>query len=170
MEELAQILDIPAANENAKYSRANFETIGAVLSALSGEGIVGEVIDRIALNVLVGNGDAHLKNWAVVYKDGISPSLSPVYDVLPTVLYLPGDDLGLKLAGSREFRTVTELSFDVMGRRSGYGVERARRRARDAVERIVANWATLRDYLLAEEYDQLTARRGDLGLVAGDRA
>ncbi len=168
MEELAQILDIPSANENAKYKRANFETIGSVLSGLSGEDVVGEVIDRIALNVLVGNGDAHLKNWAVVYQDGITPSLSPLYDVLPTVLYLPGDDLGLKLAGKRDFRAVTELSFDVMGRRSGYGVERARRRAREAVERIVANWATLRDYLLAEEYDRLTTRRGDLELVAGE--
>ncbi len=51
MEELAQILNIPAANETAKYRRANFETIAAVISALCGVEAIGQVIDRMVLNV-----------------------------------------------------------------------------------------------------------------------
>ena len=28
----------------------------------------------------MGNVDAHLKNWALVYPDGITPQLAPLYD------------------------------------------------------------------------------------------
>jgi serine/threonine protein kinase HipA of HipAB toxin-antitoxin module len=31
----------------------------------------GDVIIRIAFDVSIGNGDAHLKNWAVLYPDGM---------------------------------------------------------------------------------------------------
>ena len=107
MEELAQVLNVPAAVEMAKYRRANFETIASIIGALCGLDSVGDVITRIVFNILIGNGDAHLKNWAVLYPDSITPVLSPIYDVLPTVLFIPGDDMGLKLAGSRAFEYVS---------------------------------------------------------------
>lgn len=47
------------------------------------------MIDRIVLNILVGNGDAHVKNWTFIYPDGSRPQLSPAYDIVPTVLYVP---------------------------------------------------------------------------------
>jgi serine/threonine-protein kinase HipA len=77
MEELAQILDISTAKRDAKYLKANFETVAVVLAALTGVDSVGSIIDRIVLNVLVGNGDAHLKNWAVTYPDGRIHSSAP---------------------------------------------------------------------------------------------
>lgn len=165
MEELAQILNISAAQETAKYKRANFETIGTIIGALCGVESVGKVIDRIVLNVVVGNGDAHLKNWAILYPDGVSPSLSPMYDVLPTVLYIPSDDMGLKLSGSREFESVKPRSFDLLAQRSDFGVGQARKRVIEAVEQIMAHWTVLRDYLTPENYEQLTRRRDTLPIV-----
>lgn len=165
MEELAQVMDIPTAVERAKYSRANFETIAVLVAALCGIDAVGVVIDRIVLNVLVGNGDAHLKNWAVQYVDGRTPVLSPLYDVLPTVLYLPADDLGLNLNRSKAFEAVVPESFDRLAARTGYGVEAARQRARDAVERIVEQWRTMSDHLGAEAFHRLSVRRDELALV-----
>lgn len=64
IEELAQVLDIPTGHERFKYQRANYETVARTTAALCGPQVVAEVIDRLVLNVLVGNGDAHLKNWA----------------------------------------------------------------------------------------------------------
>ncbi|MDX3774174.1 type II toxin-antitoxin system HipA family toxin [Chromatiaceae bacterium AAb-1] len=64
------------------------------------------------LNVLVGNGDAHLKNFAVLYPDlqgfgsqATLPSvrLAPVYDVVSTVAYLPADQMALSLTGSKRW-------------------------------------------------------------------
>ena len=165
MEELAQVMDIPTAVEGAKYTRANFETIGVLVAGLCGVEAVGAVIDRIVLNVLVGNGDAHLKNWAVRYVDGQTPVLSPLYDVLPTVLYLPGDNLGLNLNRSKSFEDVVPESFDRLGERTGFGVSEARQRVRDATERVVVQWNMLADYLDADSYRRLSARRDELGLL-----
>jgi serine/threonine-protein kinase HipA len=165
MEELAQILNIPSAVQDAKYLRANFETIANVVGGLCGPDLVGEIITRIVFNVLVGNGDAHLKNWAVLYPDGVNPALSPIYDVLPTVLYIPNDNLGLKLAGSRSFEAVTESSFDKIGAVTGFGVDKARAYAKDATERTLVHWNILTDYLSLANFQRLTDRLTALELT-----
>ncbi len=168
VEELAQVMDIPTARENAKYRSANFETVANFISALSGIDHVAEVIDRIALNVLVGNGDAHLKNWAFTYPDGQNPTLSPLYDVVPTVLYMQHDNLGLNLNSSKDFASVSATSFDDLGRRSGFGVAEARSRARAAVERILDNWKILSATLYPAHYKHLTERLRSLPLAGLD--
>ena len=169
MEELAQILNIPAASERAKYERANFETVASILGGLTGIESVGEVITRIVFNVLIGNGDAHLKNWAVVYPDGHTPAISPIYDVLPTVLYMPADDMGLNLANSKQFEDVDATSFDRIGVRTGYGVAEARTAAKVAVERILANWDSLADYMTSKNFERLSSRLSLLDLVRKTR-
>jgi serine/threonine-protein kinase HipA len=166
MEEMAQVLNISPRQERANYLKANHETVGVIVSGLSGPDAVGEIIDRTVLNVMVGNGDAHLKNWALLYPDGRRPVLSTAYDIVSTVIYVPGDDLGMKLAGARHFEAVTSKSFDLMGERTGIGVESARAHARDAVVRIRENWGVLRDYVTADRYHMLTERLGSLRLLA----
>lgn len=168
MEELAQVLDIPTAREGAKYGSANFERVASYISALSGVDSVSSVVDRLVLNVLVGNGDAHLKNWAFQYIDGQNPSLSPLYDVLPTVLYVAKDDLGLNLNGSKQFADVTVTSFDEIAKRTEFGVSNIRLQARSAVERVLGNWQELRDYLSQENFKRLTARLDSLALAKSD--
>jgi serine/threonine-protein kinase HipA len=42
---------------------------------------------RLAFMVLSGNADAHLKNWSLLYPDGVRPRLAPVYDLVSTVMY-----------------------------------------------------------------------------------
>ncbi|MFE2377145.1 type II toxin-antitoxin system HipA family toxin [Streptomyces sp. NPDC059398] len=96
-----------------KY-QSTFETVGAI--AYRGHDLTSlrEVARRIAFSVAVGNGDAHLKNWSLIYRDKIVPALSPAYDLVSTVFYRPADepeDLGLKLDGSKRFDRVRLASF-----------------------------------------------------------
>lgn len=164
IEELSQVFDIRPADHRAKYLSANFEGIARVFAGLVGVESVGEVIDRIVLNVLVGNGDAHLKNWGLVYEDGLNPSMSPVYDVVPTVLYVGGDDLGLNLDRSKRFEDVTTSSFKRMGRITGYGEDRAQQRAISAVERVLDSWSVLVDALPEHQHRELSRRLRSLQL------
>ena len=157
-EEFAQILNIPSGREYAKYNHTNFEAVANVSARLAGIETVGEVIDRIVLNVLVGNGDAHLKNWAMIYSDGINPALTPAYDIVPTVLYIANDNLGLKLNGSKRFDAVTPSSFDRLGAVTDFGAEAARARAREAAERGLEAWPVLNDLLPHDQLDALTQR------------
>lgn len=63
------------------------------------------------VNVLIKNGDAHLKNSGVVYQDlnfykqGTLPNqerkLAPIFDVVSTVVYIKNDSMALTLTGSK---------------------------------------------------------------------
>lgn len=65
------------------------------------------------LNIKIQNGDAHLKNFGIVYKDlpgfreGDQPvakrKLAPVYDVVSTTPYIAGDSMALTLTGSKRW-------------------------------------------------------------------
>lgn len=164
-EELAQVLDIPTARHSAKYRMANFETIANVIAKLVGTDAVGEVIDRIVFNILLGNGDAHLKNWALTYDNGRVPALSPAYDIVPTVLYIPDDDLGLRLDGTRQFARITTENFERLGGATGYGFMAARKQARLTTTKVLDNWNQLRDLLETKQFDFLTRRLNQLELV-----
>jgi serine/threonine-protein kinase HipA len=65
----------------------------------------------LVLSSLVRNGDAHLKNFGVLYgHPGLPVRLAPVYDVVTTVAYIPRDIPALTLAGSKKWwpRTLLE--------------------------------------------------------------
>lgn len=56
----------------------------------------------LALSCAVKNGDAHLKNFGVLYANTESTvRLSPAYDIVSTTPYIPGDMIALTLGGSK---------------------------------------------------------------------
>jgi serine/threonine-protein kinase HipA len=89
MEDACQMLTLMPAQKYA--GRSQFVTFIALLNRLSVKGItdVRQMFIRQAVNTLLGNSDAHLKNFSVLYRDGINPALSPAYDIV-CVSALPG--------------------------------------------------------------------------------
>lgn len=71
-----------------------------------------ELFASITLSVLLRNGDAHLKNFGLLYTDPRSDDcrLSPVYDIVNTTAYIPKDILALKLNGSKFWPSARELA------------------------------------------------------------
>jgi serine/threonine-protein kinase HipA len=61
-----------------------------------------EVLFRLfVLNCAIRNGDAHLKNFGIVYDHVDGPTrLAPAYDLVSTLPYLPRDAMALTLNGS----------------------------------------------------------------------
>src|ERR1700678_1920940 len=58
----------------------------------------------IVLNCALRNGDAHLKNFGIVYDDVLGEArLAPVYDLVTTAIYLPKDSLALTLNGTTQW-------------------------------------------------------------------
>jgi serine/threonine-protein kinase HipA len=75
---------------------------------------VGEDLERlftlIVLNCALRNGDAHLKNFGIVYDDVQGEArLSPVYDLVTTSVYLPKDSMALTLNGTTKWASAKEL-------------------------------------------------------------
>jgi serine/threonine-protein kinase HipA len=64
----------------------------------------------IAINCGLRNGDAHLKNFGIVYDDVLGVAkLAPVYDLVTTTVYLPKDNMALTLNGSARWPSAKKL-------------------------------------------------------------
>lgn len=58
-----------------------------------------EVLSKcILLNHLLGNGDAHLKNFGVLFEDSQNVRIAPAYDCVTTLAYTPDDVPALALS------------------------------------------------------------------------
>jgi serine/threonine-protein kinase HipA len=63
------------------------------------------LFDMVALSCVVGNGDAHLKNFGLLYTDPTTNDccLAPAFDLVNTTAYIPEDVLALDLCGQKSF-------------------------------------------------------------------
>lgn len=90
-----------------KYGERSYASIASVLWAETGEEGTYEFVRRLVFSVLIGNGDMHLKNWSLVYPRGRKPVLSPAYDFVSTLPYIPGDTLALSFGKTKSLEGVT---------------------------------------------------------------
>lgn len=114
MEDFAQVLNL---YPERKYEKANYETLAKIVNALCGEVELEEYVRRLVFMIASGNGDAHLKNWSLIYLDGLTPRLSPAYDFVSTVQYMPDDKLALNLGKSKLWEDVGMETFRRMSQR-----------------------------------------------------
>jgi serine/threonine-protein kinase HipA len=104
MEDFAQVF---AEFPNNKYKFHSYANIAAVLWAEIGLDAVLEFVRRLVFTVVIGNADMHLKNWSLLYPDQRTPALSPGYDFVATLPYVPGDTLALSFGDSRSLSEIT---------------------------------------------------------------
>ena len=103
-----------ARRTEEKY-RGSYETsIMKRFTQFASSPLLGEDLERlftlIVLNCALRNGDAHLKNFGIVYDDVQGEArLAPVYDLVTTSVYLPSDSLALTLNGSTRWASAKEL-------------------------------------------------------------
>ncbi|MBR4401487.1 MAG: HipA domain-containing protein [Synergistes sp.] len=89
-EDLAQAMGIPAA---AKYERDNDRYLKGMFDVLrkhSADPVSDQLKlwDIVVFNFLIGNTDAHIKNFSLLYgKDMRSIRLAPAYDIISTAIY-----------------------------------------------------------------------------------
>jgi serine/threonine-protein kinase HipA len=98
-EDAAQLLGIPSEE---KYTTSN-ERVGQALAACATKLDLNDFFRRLVFCFAIGNGDMHLKNWALIEDESQTGAmrLSPCYDLLNTRLALPREsiDIGLPLRG-----------------------------------------------------------------------
>ena len=95
-----------------------------------------EFIDRLIFNFLVGNGDAHGKNFSVLYKDGVA-TLAPMYDVMSTAVYPEvGRRMAMKIDDEYAFKWITIGKFVRMVEKIGVSEKMMRREIAKISRRI----------------------------------
>lgn len=141
IEDFSQIL---GAIGNQKYTRGNEATVIKIVRrfAKGGARAAEEAVRRIVINILLGNTDAHLKNWSLIFRDGHVADLSPAYDIVAIQLLNPGDPaMALKLHGSNDPRLATPERFGKFSQFVGFEPERMKRMVRTAVGKAAEIWS-----------------------------
>jgi serine/threonine-protein kinase HipA len=139
IEDLAQVRNV---YPERKYE-GNFETVASLIYRGRDTESLLEFTRRLTFSILISNGDYHLKNWSLIYRDGRVPALSPAYDLVSTAHYFAGErveDLGLKFGGSKDFHRVTLRTFRRLQERLRVRDVDLVECAATTVERTIAEW------------------------------
>jgi serine/threonine-protein kinase HipA len=116
IEDFAQVFGVYPSR---KYEGAAYHDIAAALNVAASPTAALEFVRRLALAVITGNGDMHLKNWSLIYPgDGRKPALAPIYDVLSTVPYIPADTMALSFGGERSFKALAAARWKSFANRA----------------------------------------------------
>lgn len=94
-----------------KYS-GSFEEIGKRLKTISEvPGLDTQLFyERVLFNFIIGNGDAHLKNFSVIYDNTGGARLSPAYDIVSSKLVISSEeDSALTINGKKNKITAQDL-------------------------------------------------------------
>jgi serine/threonine-protein kinase HipA len=95
----------------------------------------------------MGNTDAHLKNWALVYPDGRTPRLAPLYDPVCVAAFFEGAPEHQYAVNRAIDRSMQALDWDgLQALIQAAGLLRAPRHLallRDLVRRAQADWPAL---------------------------
>ena len=138
IEDFGQILDRPPGH--SQY-HGSYEEIASVIKWIAPSSAL-ELVKTLVFHVIAGNGDAHLKNFSVVYPDTRNAVLSPAYDIVSTILYVPPgkEELALTLAGQKKFSNVSHDSFTQLFENLGWQQNDGRQVVRDFADATLAAW------------------------------
>ena len=141
MEDFAQVYNQHPEN---KYGKVSYPNIANMLWSLTGEKGLVDFIRRLVFTIIIGNGDMHLKNWSFIYHDGITPTLSPAYDFVSTIPYIPGDTLALTLSHTKKFEEITGTHFKQLARKAELPTFIVLQAVREAIDAVMSVWETHR--------------------------
>ncbi len=149
VEELAQALQYAPRQKYGVGLAKDFATMMRLLDRLSADPAndVREVVQRLVAFILMGNTDAHLKNWALVYPDGVTPVLSPLYDPVCVSAWfdeLPPAEYAVNRRIDDSLRSFGWAELEAILRDAGIGrVARLLTIARDTVKRARDAWPAI---------------------------
>ena len=142
VEDFAQIFSLRTSQ---KYNRINYDMMAMTLLQYAG-GVddLKEMTRRLVLNVLLGNGDAHIKNWSLIYRTPNKPRLAPAYDLVSTVAWTQHDlTIALNMAGTKRFDAIGLDTFNAFFQRlrlPGQAREELLAEVRTTTRRILEVW------------------------------
>lgn len=141
IEDFAQVFGIYPSR---KYEGAAYHDVAGALHVAVSSAAALEFVRRLALAAITGNGDMHLKNWSLIYREaGEKPQVAPVYDVLSTIPYIPADALALSLAGERSFKALNVQRWKAFANRARLPEAAVLKAVVDTVEQVNGFWWSL---------------------------
>ena len=155
MEDFAQIL---VKYPHEKYTSASYATIGKIIHDYSGDGLADarQFARRLLVNILLANGDAHLKNWSLLYPDQVTPRLSPAYDIVTTRVYMEDETkYALNLGKNKDWYRASMAHFEHWANHSGIPWRAIKPHLADTMTQAREQWPAALDGLpMYDEHKQ----------------
>jgi serine/threonine-protein kinase HipA len=144
IEDFAQVFDV---YPDEKYQHASLRSIARVVAAEGRDQDLVELVRRMTFNVLIGNGDMHLKNWSLIYPDRKHAALAPAYDFVSTIPYIPHDSAALNVSRSRAFDAFSADELAHFAAKAALPAKRVLDTARETVAAFKTVWAAEKTHL-----------------------
>jgi serine/threonine-protein kinase HipA len=144
-EDFCQALGIVSEMKYQKEGGPSLKQCFALLREVSTTPVIdlSRLLDAVIFNYLVGNNDAHGKNFSLLYR-GIATtdmqvSLSPLYDSLSTVYYPEiSRTMAMKLGGEYSSEKVMPRNFEQFAEEAGLAKPMVKRRVMEVIEVILS--------------------------------
>lgn len=168
---LGVVPEMKYQNEGGPDLRACFDLLRKATRPSAPELL--RLLDAVVFNALVGNHDAHAKNFSLIYEAGTAPKLAPLYDLLSTAVY---DHLtpkmAMKLGSKYKFSEVQSRHWDQFAQACGLSRAQTKKRVLRMAQDLPAAARQLQDSgpfagqaivstiaALIEQHSALTVRR-----------
>ena len=89
-EDFCQATGVAPEQKYQEDGGPSLSRIAGILRDLGAPGSLERLLEAVTLNVLIGNGDAHGKNFSLLHADHGALTLAPLYDLMCTLYY--GDE------------------------------------------------------------------------------
>ena len=123
------------------------------------------LLDAVAFNALIGNHDAHAKNFSLLYTER-TPTLAPLYDLLCTAVYPTlTAKMAMKLGSKYRFSEVQSRHWEKFAEAAGLSWAQTRKR----VIRMAAQLPSMARRLQAEDAYRDEALIGDIANLIEQR-
>lgn len=143
-EDLNQALGLSMEHKYAKVggnkkTMPSFRKLAALLTehAVDPDRELTELVKQMTVTMVLGNTDAHAKNFGLIHDVEGNVSLSPMYDIVPVVHFIP-KDLQLALTINSIFRIDRVRFYDLVEEAKSWGVDhdKAEKLVRSTVDAV----------------------------------
>jgi serine/threonine-protein kinase HipA len=134
-EDFCQALGVIPENKYQNEGGPSLKQCFALLRELSSAPVIDlqRLLDAVIFNFLVGNHDAHGKNFSLLY--GREMRLAPLYDVLSTAYYPElAKKMAMKIGGEYASDKVLPKHFEQLADEAGLAKPMVKRRVRELAE------------------------------------
>ena len=139
-----------------KYKNHSYGDMGRMLVRRVGLTHAREFVRRLTFNAMIGNGDMHLKNFSLIYRNGRDPELAPAYDYVSTLVYLGLDHrLALSFGESKELDLFRSDRVRRFAQTAELPVKLLKRDIADTIERTRSLWHAATDLPLRDEHREI---------------
>lgn len=149
MEEFAQVLGYAPRHKYGKGIAHDYWRMLMLLDRYSSRPALDvlEFARRFTAFILMGNTDAHLKNWALIYRDSRQPQLAPLYDPVCVSAFfeeVPPSAYAINRAIDKTLRAFTWDDFSALLKQAGLlRHSQILRKCKELVKAAQSDWPML---------------------------